>query len=445
MTITKTAAPEQVEEYHSSPVPLADRLGFAQPAWVWSGFGIAFICAVIGGAIQQGLGTRDAILAIILGNAILFFYAAALGYASGRWGMNFPLTVRAVYGRRGAFLPVIVVTALVTGWYSFHTWLTADIIRVAFGIESQLVIASIALVVGVVYAVPVILGIRSMALVRKIALPAMALFVLYYLVTKVLPAGADVWTAEGTGEMTFFTGVGIAWATFAVSGTMTGDIVRYTRTGRQAIGVTGVAFLVSNGPFMILGALFAAAIDDPTVPYFLDSSSVTVLLPLVAIAVLSTWSTADACLYNATLGYANSIPGFGWRSAGLLGTAIGVVLAMTGVIGNVTNLLIAIGLIVPPVGAAIITDYFVLRRGVEFSADRTSPVNVAAIVATVCGIAAGIVMYFSFPAVIFGIPGMIVTAVVYVVLATTLGRRVGAERPEVPTTAESNPPLVLTR
>jgi cytosine permease len=58
-------------------VPLSARLGFRDPALVWSGFGIAYICAVIGGLIQQGLGTTNAILAIALGNFVLFLYSAA--------------------------------------------------------------------------------------------------------------------------------------------------------------------------------------------------------------------------------------------------------------------------------------------------------------------------------------------------------------------------------
>lgn len=425
------------EEYHSTPVPLRGRLGFKQPAWIWSGFGIAFICAVIGGTIQQGLGTTRAILAIILGNAILFVYASALGYASGKWGLNFPLTVRAVFGSRGSTLPILLLALLVTGWFSFHVWLIADIVKAAFGISSAAAVAFIVLGVGLAYALPVIFGIKSMALVRQIAIPAMVLFVLYYLVTKVIPAGGALFESTGTGDISFLMGVGLAWATYAVSGTMTGDIVRYTRTGWQAIGVTGVAFLASNAPFMILGALFAAAINDPTVPYFLDSSSMTVLVPLAAIAILSTWSTADACLYNAAMGFTNSLPNFNWRRAAILGMIIGLAASMTGVIGNVSNLLTAIGLIVPPVGAVIISDYFLVRGKHGFGMDRRSPVNTAAITAVLLGIAAGVYMYSSYPTFIFGIPGIAVTLFSYLILAKVFGARLGAEKPAIRNSAEA--------
>lgn len=435
--MSTSASTEPTEEFHSAPVPLSARLGFAQPAWVWSGFGIAFICAVIGGTIQNGLGTRDAILAIVLGNVLLFVYAAALGYASGKWGLSFPLTVKAVFGSTGAIVPIVVLALLVTGWYSFHTWLTADILAVAFSIESAVIIGLIALAVGVLYALPVIYGFQSMALLRKVAIPAMVVFVAYYLVTRVLPAGGDLFSAEGTGDITFFAGVGMAWATFAVSGTMTGDIVRYTRTGGQAVGVTGLAFLVSNAPFMIMGVLFAAAIDDPTVPYFLDSTTASVLVPIAVVAILSTWSTADACLYNASLGFSSGIRGVTWRRAGMLGAAIGVVLAVTGVIGDVSNMLIAIGLVVPPFGAVIIADYFAVRRSAGFGADREASVNVAAIIATAAGIGVGIVAYLAFPTWIFGIPGMAVTMTVYVVLAKVAGPALGAAAPTIPNAAEA--------
>ena len=414
------------EEFHSKPVPLTQRLGFGEPALVWSGFGVAFICAVIGGQIQQGLGTVNAIWAILLGNFILFVYSALIAYPSGRWGINFPLAVQYVFGRVGATIPILVLAVLVTGWYAFQAWLTADILRVAFNLEGVVAVGIIALIAGIIYAIPVVFGIRQMALVRKIAIPAMVIFAAYYLITRVIPAGGEIFTREGNGSIAFLTGVGMAWATFAVSGTMTGDIVRYTRTGNQALGVTAVAFLFSNAPFMVIGALISATIDNPDVVYFFDQKSLAVLVPLVILAILSNWSTCDACLYNAAMGFTNSIPGFNWRRAAIFGSVIGLIAAATGFISDIVVWLITIGLLVPPIGGAIMADYYVMRREQGFSVDRDAAVNWAAIVAIVVGVVLGYWVHVAYPTFLFGITGIVSSFVVYVVLAKAAPGALGA-------------------
>ena len=414
------------EEFHSKPVPLAQRLGFREPALVWSGFGIAFICAVIGGQIQQGLGTTNAILAILLGNFILFAYSALIGYPSGKWGVNFPLAMQYVFGRMGAVIPILILAVLVTGWYAFQAWLTADIIRVAFDLEGVVVVGLIATVAGIIYAIPVIFGIRQMALVRKIAIPAMVLFAGYYLVTRVIPAGGEIFAREGNGSIAFLTGVGMAWATFAVSGTMTGDIVRYTRNGKEALGVTAVAFIFSNAPFMIIGALISATIDNPDVVYFFDQKSLAVLIPLVFLAILSNWSTCDACLYNAAMGFTNTLPGFNWRRAAVLGSIIGLIAAATGLISNIVVWLITIGLLVPPIGGTIIADYYVMRREHGFSVGRESAINWAAILAVVVGVVLGYWVHVQYPNFLFGITGIVSSFVAYVILAKLAPELLGA-------------------
>ena len=414
------------EEFHSKPVPLAQRLGFREPALVWSGFGIAFICAVIGGQIQQGLGTTNAILAILLGNFILFAYSALIGYPSGKWGVNFPLAMQYVFGRMGAVIPILILAVLVTGWYAFQAWLTADIIRVAFDLEGVVVIGLIATVAGIIFAIPVIFGIRQMALVRKVAIPAMVLFAGYYLVTRVIPAGGEIFAREGNGSIAFLTGVGMAWATFAVSGTMTGDIVRYTRNGKEALGVTAVAFIFSNAPFMIIGALISATIDNPDVVYFFDQKSLAVLIPLVFLAILSNWSTCDACLYNAAMGFTNTLPGFNWRRAAVLGSIIGLIAAATGLISNIVVWLITIGLLVPPIGGTIIADYYVMRREHGFSVGRESAINWAAILAVVIGVVLGYWVHVQYPNFLFGVTGIVSSFVAYVILAKLAPELLGA-------------------
>jgi cytosine permease len=427
-TLISAADREDVkEEYHDKPVPLRARLGFKEPALVWSGFGIAYICAVIGGLIQQGLGTVDAILAILLGNFILFLYSAAIGYANGKWGLNFPLTVKAVFGRKGAILPILIMAVLVTGWYAFQAWLTADILRAAFDLQGGALIGVMAAIIAVIFGLPVIFGIKSMAKLMKLALPGMLIFALYYLFAKIIPAGGGIFDKAGNGNMAFMAGVGMAWSTFVVSGTMTGDIVRYTRTGKQAVLVTAVAFLFSNAPFMIMGVLIAAAIPDPTVQYFFDQKTIAVLLPLLVIAVLSNWSTCDACLYNATMGYTNGIKGLNWRSAAILGTIIGVIAAGTGIIGNIVNWLILLGLIVPPIGGAIIADYYVVRGDLAgFRQDRDTDFNWAAIISVVVGIAFGYWVNQTYPTFLFGVAGIGSSFLVYVLLAKAAPAALGA-------------------
>lgn len=434
------AAPDQRdvrEEFHSKPVPLRSRLGFKEPALVWCGFGIAYICAVIGGLIQQGLGTRDAILAILLGNFILFLYSAAIGYANGKWGLNFPLTVKAVFGESGAILPILIMAVLVTGWYAFQAWLTADILRVALGIESGLAIGILAAIIAILMGLPVIFGIKWMANLMKLALPLMIVFAAYYLFAKVIPAGSSLFAGSGTGKITFMTGVGMAWSTFVVSGTMTGDIVRYAKTGEQAVWVTAVAFLFSNAPFMVMGALISAAINDPGVTYFLQPGLSLGLVALVGIAILSNWSTCDACLYNAAMGYANAIPGLSWRNAAIVGTIIGVIAAGTGIIGNIVNWLILLGLIVPPIGGAIIADYYVVRRGHGFGVVRNVKYNWAAIIAVVAGILVGYYVHQTYPAFLFGAAGIATSFIVYTILGKAAAAALGVELSDTPSGAEA--------
>lgn len=426
------------EEFDRSPVPLRARLGFKDPAWVWSGFGIAFICAVIGGLIQQGLGTTRAIAAILLGNAVLFVYTSALGWGSGKWGLNFPLTVKAVFGRRGAAAPILVLALLVTGWYAFQAWLTADILRVLLSIESTAAVGLVAVGIGIVYAIPVIFGIKFMALVRKIAIPAMIIFVIYYLVDRVIPAGNSLFAGSGSGDISFMTGVGMAWATFVVSGTMTGDIVRYTRNGRQSVGVHAVAFMFSNAPFMMMGALMSAAVANSEVVYFFDQDSAAVLVPIAGIAILSNWSTCDACLYNATLGFTNTSNRLTWKSAALVGTVIGLIAAGTGLIGNVTNWLILLGLVVPPIGGVIIADYFFVRGDAHgYGVARTEQWNWAAIIAATAGIAVGWYVNQAFPNFLFGAAGLATPLVLYPLLVSLAGDRLGARLSDQPTGAEA--------
>jgi cytosine permease len=426
------------EEFHSVPVPLAGRRGFGQPAWVWSGFGIAWVCLLIGAEAQRGLGTATALIAILLGNFILFCYSAGVGYACGKWGTNFPLTVKYVFGSWGARVPILILAFLVTGWFAFQAWLTTDVLRVAFGFDRG-TFAILALIIGFWYAAAVLFGFTWMATVSKICIPVMIVFALYYLFTRVFPSGGALFTTPATGKVSFMLAVAMAWSSFVVSGTMTGDIVRYCKTGKQAVWVTAVAFMFSNAPFMIMGCLFSAAMKDPTITYFLDSRAAAVMIPLLFVAFLSNWTTCDACLYNASMGFTNAFKGWKWRKASIFGCIIGLIAAATGLVSDMVPWLILLGLLVPPIGGVIIADYYFIRgdKKCGFSCGRDAKINWAAIIALIVGVIVAYYVNANYPKFLFGVAGIIASFVVYLVLVKIAGSELGADISTTPTGAEA--------
>ena len=93
---------------------------------------------------------------------------------------------------------------------------------------------------------------------------------------------------------------------------------------QEAAGNQAVGDLLQTG-LRHGGALISATINNPDVVYFFDQKSLAVLIPLVVLAILSNWSTCDACLYNAAMGFTNTLPGFTWRRAAILGSIIGLI------------------------------------------------------------------------------------------------------------------------
>lgn len=412
------------DEWADRRVPDSARLGVWEPATVWIGFAIAFSIAFIGSQIYFGLGMPEALYAIVLGNVILAVYASLIAVGSVDGGLNFPLQVKEAFGRKGALLPIAVIGLLVNGWYAFQAWLAADVIRAAWDPSWYV------LVVGVVvlFGIPSLVGVNAMsAVVEKLVIPIMLLFAAYILYAQVIPAGTSILEQPAPGEsIPFFVGVGLTWGTFAVSGTATGDIVRFAEDSKQAVLATVIAFLLCNTGMMVLGALSAAALNSLD-PYF-GMIGLFGSVPIVAVAVVSLWSTCDACHYNATMSYTNLSSKISWRVAAVVGILAAVLTATTEIISNLENWLNLIGILVPPIGGVVIADYFVLRRGVGYDETRVADYNWPAIGSLVVAVAVNYYAYVNFPQVLPGSPGLLICLIAYPVAVEVGTAVIGDER-----------------
>ncbi|GAK08258.1 cytosine permease [Geomicrobium sp. JCM 19038] len=363
---------EKAEERHDQAVPKDQREPLYKPSLIWLGFAVSFMSFWVGGEIEQALGMPNALFAILAGSIVLVIFSGFIAVIAARTGFSFPMMVKATFGVKGAWIPILIMALIVNGWFAYQPWLMADLIGVLWN--------GITFIWGLIFGLLFLLSAlsyRLMLYLRYLALPAIALLALYLIFVIVVPAGADAWTSTPAVEQPFSVGMSIALGLFIVSGTMTGDIVRYAKNSRHAIIVTCIAFFLGNCGALSLGALASSA--APGIDTYFGMTAILGGVPVVIAVCLSNWSTSDSCLYNATMGYANLSSKIKWKHSVIFGGVLGAFVAATGVISNLQAWMDLLGIIVPPIGAVIIAEYYLNSRLTGSYNPMRSGVNVAAL------------------------------------------------------------------
>src|SRR6266436_3908829 len=144
-------------DVHSiEPIPEADKDSTGpQQMWIWAGANIA--------PINWALGA----LGIVLGNIVGCAIFAAFTLMGHKTGVNQMVLSRSAFGRRGAYLPSLLMFLMTLGWIGGNTYFPVKIavaIRGQFGIGDTWL--SHFVVVSVVMVVQVVIGIYGFYAIR---------------------------------------------------------------------------------------------------------------------------------------------------------------------------------------------------------------------------------------------------------------------------------------
>jgi cytosine permease len=418
------------EEFEHQPVPRSHRHSLSSVAAVWFGFPMIITNAVFGGVIAYNLGFSRALLAIMIGNAILLAYVGALSYIAGSTGRNFALQAEHTFGRKGYAITSGFLASVVVGWYAFQTGLTGTAVHASYGWnETATIMAATVLYTGVTF-----IGIRALSIVGMIAAP---LYVVLGIVALTLVGAthplSEAFHYGGLGAhslMSLGSAVTLVVATFADSGTMTADFTRWSKDGKSAVYAILTAFPVANMTAQLFGILIvcAGAAVSPAIsggdfmPVLTGHGGVLKVIALVFVFV-NLGSVCTHCLYNGAVGWGR-ISKKTMRTMTIVLGVLGGLLAAAGVWGLFLDWLNLLGIFVPPIGAIIIVDQMLIRH---YSETHEAPdFRGSAFVAwAVAAIVAILVHYFA-AAFSEAIAGMLAGGVVYFMLsrrATQIVRR----------------------
>src|SRR3954462_3691243 len=108
-----------------APVPPEKRTwGIYNYASLWVAMSVCIPTYMLAsGLIQKGMNWWQAIGTILLGNLIVLVPMVLNAHAGTKYGIPFPVLVRASFGVRGANLPAVLRALVACGWFGIQTWI----------------------------------------------------------------------------------------------------------------------------------------------------------------------------------------------------------------------------------------------------------------------------------------------------------------------------------
>lgn len=383
-----------------APVPLERRTWSTwHIAALWIGMAVCIpTYTMASNLIGAGMNWWQALLTIFLGNVIVLIPMTLNAHPGTRYGIPFPVLLRASFGTKGANIVAILRGLVACGWFGIQTW-----------IGGAAIYATAALILGFDPAAKValpVLGISPGELLCFLLFWALNVFFIVRGMDSIkwleawsapflLAVGAAlvVWAydaADGFGPIlaqpskfetaaAFWPVFGAAltaqvgfWATLSLN---IPDFSRFAKSQRaqivgQAIGLPPTMVLYSFVGIVATSAsvvVFGEAIWDPVqlIARFDNPALSAVALLALAVATLSTNIAAN--VVSPANDFAALAPKkISFRAGGVITAFIGILMCpwklMADPSGYIFTWLIGYGALLGPIAGVMIADYFVVRK-----------------------------------------------------------------------------------
>jgi len=341
------------------------------------------------GLIAGGMSWKQAIGTILLGNLIVLIPMILNAHAGTKYGIPFPVFVRASFGVRGANVPAVLRAIVACGWFGIQSWIGGQAIysmlqvlwpaganRAGVGWVCFLSFWLLNMVV-------VWRGIETIKFLEGIGAPFMlgvGLLLLWWITRKagglgpVLSAPSKFQT---TGEfLRFFipslTGMVGFWATVALN---IPDFTRYAKSQRaqmlgQALGLPAAMTLYSFIGVAVTSAsvvLFGTAIWDPVALLGRFNEPLIAFIALVALLIATLNTNVAANVVSPSNDFSNLNPRrISFRTGGLITGVAGLLMMPWKLLSDYNSYifgwLVGYSGLLGPIAGIMIADYFLVRK-----------------------------------------------------------------------------------
>ena len=379
--------------------------------------------------IAGGMNWKEAVLTILLGNLIVLVPMLLNAHAGTKYGIPFPVFVRASFGPIGANIPAILRAIVACGWFGIQSWIGGTAIAQMIHVLSPRTV-NMPWVVAVCFlgfwALNMLIvwhGVESIRFLQSYSAPFMVIMSATLLIFMLHKAGGfgpmlsapSHFTSNREFLKVFFpslTAMVGYWATLSLN---IPDFTRYAKNQDaqivgQAIGLPVAMVLYSFLGIAVTSAstvVFGRPIWSPVELLGMFHQPLVAFLGLIALLVATLNVNIGANVVGPSNDFSNLAPKYiSFRTGGLITGTLGLAIMPWRLVSSSHNYLgwlVDYSGLLGPVAGIMVADYFLVRHKKldTLSLYRRDGIyeyrngfNIAALIALVVGIGAALVGKF---------------------------------------------------
>ncbi|MGQ9461355.1 MAG: purine-cytosine permease family protein [Candidatus Bathyarchaeaceae archaeon] len=354
-------------EWGTEPVPVEKRILTAVDYFfLWSSLAVGLLVLQAGGLLVPGLSTVEAVGIAVLGSLLGSFMLALAGGLGSRYGIPTMVSLRAVLGLKGSYLPTVLNVIQLVGWASFELLVMANS---ALSITGPF-LGSCTLYFWIcIFALwCLLLSVGGPLVVVRQWLEKFAIWLTYgtaiFITYVVLNNFPKLFASPGDGSLPSTLALDIVIAMPISWWPLISDYNRFSNSERGAFIGTVAGYTFANSWFYALGALLVSAYAGQTV----ISAIVSITFGGLALAVLLVDETDNgfADIYSGAVSVQNILSKTKqWKIITAI-TVLSVFLAASipqGWQAAYEGFLLYIGAVFVPLLGVLATDFYIIKKG----------------------------------------------------------------------------------
>jgi NCS1 family nucleobase:cation symporter-1 len=374
-----------------APVPQSKRTwGTYNYAALWVSMAVCIPTYMLAsGLIAGGMNWWQAIFTILLGNLIVLIPMVLNAHAGTKYGIPFPVLVRASFGVRGANIPAVLRALVACGWFGIQTWIGGSAIwsmlKILWPGAANLSAGIWICFFGfwLINMVVVWRGIESIRFLEGVGAPFLLLIGVVLLWWVVGQAGGfgPVLSKPSKFQtnaeffrffMPSLTGMVGFWATVALN---IPDFTRYAKSQKaqmigQALGLPATMALYSFIGVAVTSAsvvLFGEPVWDPVDLLGRFHQPTVAFIALIALLLATLSTNVAANVVSPSNDFSNLNPRrISFRTGGVITGLLGIAMMpwklLSDLSAYVFGWLVGYSALLGPIAGIMIADYFLVRR-----------------------------------------------------------------------------------